>query len=138
VLLFAAALLFAPGNEAAAGAEEQSAYCYKFANGAGYCRGTMLGFRNHYFPFDPYTSIEFRRFREEMYCDGGTDCYGGDSRSMYARYNGASFSCVPNSYVSAVWDELVMLNSGYFHIQWDSLGSCTSVTIRKSSKYENF
>lgn len=120
-----AALGFA--SVASAGLTSDSGYCYQNTDGSGYCYGNFLGWRNH------AQSTAYAYFYE----------YASGSKGFYARYtvSGAttpsSYSCVPDASVAASWGE-ALANKGRFYINWDSSGTCYSLSLYNGSAYSNF
>jgi hypothetical protein len=110
-----------------AGYTSESAYCYKNSDGSGACYGSLLGFSNH-----AGASTQAYFYKN----DSG-------SKSFYGAYTNTSTgvttsgSCTPDAATGALWSKALSL-TGYFHIQWDSTGTCTYLYLNNGSQYSNF
>jgi len=108
---------------AQAGAHWDGAYCYSsgaYGTGAGYCSGSLLGFRNSSGPND-YASF---RWTNDGY------------KTFEAVYGSNYYYCTPNASVAALWPTVLNFQSG-FYIQWDAYGNCFSMSIRNASPEGN-
>ena len=116
----AVAALVAPGASQAGDSTQFSPDCVKYSDGSGYCRGSMKGFRNSSFA-DAWVQFE-------------TDV-GNGWTFFFARYNGRSFACYPDSASSARFASALASN-GYFEVRWNPSAVCTNLYVyNESSSY---
>ncbi|WP_141333188.1 hypothetical protein [Myxococcus sp. AB025B] len=122
---FVSLMALAASSTAMAGAQTESAYCYKAADGSGYCAGNFMGFRSH------SGANTYARFNQ----------VNSTSRTFLGSYTTASGtvtgSCVPDAAMAARWTK-AMSHQGYFAIYWNTAGTCYQLYLYNGSQYASF
>lgn len=114
------AALAVPGRSEAGDTSYVSPDCVKYSDGSGYCRGSMLGFRN-----SPYTDA-WAVFETNL---------TNNWTYFFAKYNGQYFACYPDAATSARFASAMAAN-GYFYVRWDTTSTCTTLYVfNESSAY---
>jgi hypothetical protein len=119
-----AAVIALCAASAHAGANYETAYCTKSSDGSGYCYGTMLGFRNHWYAG---TQVTFEEASD----------YSPVFRVTYQHTTTTPLievSCIPNAATKVLWPRAT-LHTGYFAISWNAAGECTRLTLSTSSRF---
>ncbi len=111
---------------ASAGLREDIVNCIKNPDGSGYCYGNLLAFRNHASP------STYAEFREDTRSKGFHAAFTLSSTEPI-RY----VFCTPNAVVEALWNK-AMSHDGFFHIVWDSTGTCNYLELHHGSRWSNF
>ena len=125
--LVVGALLLAPRASHAGldyGPLPQTAYCYRYSDGSGWCYGTFAGFRAD---SDPGT-----------YAQVNTSTWG-NGRYFSARFGGSYFSCAVNPYwgqdLKNQIEKLPMFKGQWF-VQWDYNYYCNDISLSQQSYYQ--
>ena len=119
-VLIVVALMLAAAPSHAGYVWTDSAYCIKDASGAGFCIGTVRG------------------FRRSTNAGDYTDFYVSNTGSVgfEAIYNGSYNSCwLPAGAQSVALAQFTTQGNAYFYIRWDASGTCTGAYIQAGSPF---
>lgn len=121
IAIFAAAAVLAPAALTHAGyVNTDSASCYKDATGAGWCTGSMRGFRN-----DPH----WHALAQFYLSPTGTVQFS-------ANYGGLWYSCLfPTNANSTAFANFGALGNSWFYVYWNASGTCTNGYVYQGSEY---
>jgi hypothetical protein len=114
--LVAAALGIMLANSAFAGSPPDNyASCYKYADGSGYCQGTLQGFRNSSGADDLVSILTYSRFS------------GFEELSFYARHLNINYTCESSSSLLLTQARAISGTNFVFRIEWNTSGTCTGL-----------
>jgi hypothetical protein len=123
--LFALGLIaLAPFRSEAGFTSTPFSYCYKAADGSGYCQGTLAGFRANSDP-NAWASLTAR------------SAANGQWGWFYASINGSFYSCSAfSSPVIARFGNAATAPSAVFTVFWSASGECTQLETQATSYYQ--